>query len=84
MVAILAPHDAEASHAINVAHDGGQPPMDTIGLDLHKRERQLCVLVPDGTAREQRILTSREREEVQQAQFGLDVVPRFTETSELP
>ena len=35
--------------------------MDTIGLDLHKRESQLCVLTPDGTAREQRILTSRER-----------------------
>jgi transposase len=35
--------------------------MDTIGLDLHKRESQLCVLAPDGTARQQRILTSRER-----------------------
>jgi transposase len=35
--------------------------MDTIGLDLHKRETQLCVLAPDGTAREQRIVTSRER-----------------------
>src|SRR5215211_2675127 len=35
--------------------------MDTIGLDLHKRESQLCVLAPDGTAREQRIVTSRER-----------------------
>ena len=35
--------------------------MDTIGLDLHKRETQLCVLAPDGTAKEQRIVTSRER-----------------------
>jgi transposase len=35
--------------------------MDTIGLDLHKRESQLCILAPDGTAREQRIVTSRER-----------------------
>jgi transposase len=34
--------------------------MDTIGLDLHKRESQLCILAPDGTAKEQRILTSRE------------------------
>jgi len=40
---------------------GGQPPMDTIGLDLHKRESQLCVLTPDGTATERRIVTSRER-----------------------
>jgi hypothetical protein len=35
--------------------------MDTIGLDLHKRESQLCILAPDGTATEQRIVTSRER-----------------------
>lgn len=35
--------------------------MDTIGLDLHKRETQLCVLAPDGTATEQRVHTSRER-----------------------
>ncbi len=35
--------------------------MDTIGLDLHQRETQLCVLAPDGTATEQRIHTSRER-----------------------
>ena len=35
--------------------------MTTIGLDLHQRESQLCVLAPDGTAREQRIVTSRER-----------------------
>ena len=35
--------------------------MDTIGLDLHKRESQLCILAPDGTAKEQRIVTSRER-----------------------
>jgi transposase len=35
--------------------------MDTIGLDLHKRESQLCILAPDGTTKEQRILTSRER-----------------------
>ena len=35
--------------------------MEIIGLDLHKRETQLCILAPDGTAREQRIVTSRER-----------------------
>src|SRR5215208_508669 len=35
--------------------------MDTIGVDLHKRESQLCILAPDGTATEQRIVTSRER-----------------------
>ncbi len=35
--------------------------MDTIGLDLHKRESQLCVLVEDGTISERRIITSRER-----------------------
>src|SRR5947208_2037144 len=35
--------------------------MDTIGLDLHKRESQLCVGHADGTITEQRIVTSRER-----------------------
>lgn len=35
--------------------------MDTIGLDLHKRESQLCIGRDDGTVAERRILTSRER-----------------------
>lgn len=33
----------------------------TIGVDLHKRESQLCFLAPDGTATERRIVTSHER-----------------------
>jgi transposase len=35
--------------------------MDTIGLDLHKRESQLCVLGDDGSMSERRIHTSRDR-----------------------
>src|SRR2546430_7013215 len=35
--------------------------MDTIGLDLHKRESQLCIGQADWTITEQRIVTSRER-----------------------
>jgi len=35
--------------------------MDTIGLDLHKRESQLCIGHDDGTLEERRIATSRER-----------------------
>ena len=35
--------------------------MDIIGLDLHKRERQLCILTGDGELIERGILTSRER-----------------------
>jgi transposase len=35
--------------------------MDMIGIDLHKRESQLCTLAPDGSTTEQRIVTSRER-----------------------
>ena len=35
--------------------------MDTIGLDLHKRESQLCVIAEDGSISERRIVTSRER-----------------------
>jgi transposase len=35
--------------------------MDTIGLDLHKRESQLCIGHTDGTISDRRIVTSRER-----------------------
>ena len=35
--------------------------MDTIGLDLHKRESQLCIGQDDGTTEERRIATTRER-----------------------
>ena len=35
--------------------------MDTIGLDLHKRESQLCVLTEAGEIVERRIVTSRKR-----------------------
>jgi transposase len=35
--------------------------MDTIVIDLHKRETQLCTLAPDGRVTEQRIVTRRER-----------------------
>ena len=35
--------------------------MDTIGLDLHKRESQLCIVTAAGELLEQRIFTSRAR-----------------------
>jgi transposase len=35
--------------------------MDTIGLDLHKRESQLCLIGSEGEITERRIVTSRER-----------------------
>ena len=35
--------------------------MDTIGLDLHKRESQLCILSETGEIEERRIATTRER-----------------------
>jgi transposase len=35
--------------------------MESIGLDLHKRESQICILTPAGEVLEQRIATSRER-----------------------
>lgn len=35
--------------------------MDTIGLDLHKRESQLAIIADDGSIVERRIVTSRER-----------------------
>jgi len=39
----------------------GRPAMDTTGLDLHKRESQLCIIADDGAISERRIVTSRER-----------------------
>src|SRR6266516_4706399 len=33
--------------------------MDTIGLDLHKRESQLCIITEDGQLIERRIITGR-------------------------
>lgn len=35
--------------------------MEMIGIDLHKRESQLCILDADGGATERRIVTSRDR-----------------------
>jgi len=35
--------------------------MDTIGLNVHKRESQLCILAEDGIVTERRIVTNRER-----------------------
>src|SRR5688500_3164090 len=40
---------------------GGPAAMDTIGLDLHKRESQLCILSADGELIERRIATTRAR-----------------------
>jgi transposase len=35
--------------------------MDSIGIDLHKRESQVCILTAEGEIVEQRIATTRER-----------------------
>jgi transposase len=52
-------------HAVNAAYREASRPMthalDTIGLDLHKRETQLCILTTDGELIERRIATTRER-----------------------
>jgi xanthine/CO dehydrogenase XdhC/CoxF family maturation factor len=49
-------------YAIRVAGRTGRPAaMDMIGLDLHKRESQLCILSEDGELAERRIATTRER-----------------------
>jgi transposase len=39
----------------------GRPAVDSIGIDLHKRESQLCTITEDGELLEQRIATTRER-----------------------
>jgi hypothetical protein len=54
------PQISTCSSSCNEAQTG-RPAMDTIGLDLHKRESQLCILADNGTITEQRMVTSRER-----------------------
>ncbi|MGH9886058.1 MAG: IS110 family transposase [bacterium] len=49
----VSPH---REHAVNAA-----PTFDTIGLDLHKRESQRCILTEGGELIERRITTSRAR-----------------------
>jgi hypothetical protein len=39
----------------------GRPAVDSIGIDLHKRESQLCIITDDGELIERRIVTSRDR-----------------------
>src|SRR5260370_38164030 len=55
----------QLNHALSVLPRGAPREasyhMDTIGLDLHKRESQLCVLTEAGEIVERRIVTSRER-----------------------
>ncbi len=35
--------------------------MDPIGIDVHKRESQICIITEDGEVIEQRIRTTRDR-----------------------
>ena len=35
--------------------------MEHIGIDIHKRESQICILTPEGEILEQRIPSTRER-----------------------
>ena len=35
--------------------------MEHIGIDVHKRESQICILTPEGEILEQRIPSTRER-----------------------
>src|SRR5262249_24685195 len=41
--------------------NGGGPAMDHIGIDVHKKESQVCILGEGGELREQRISTTPER-----------------------
>src|SRR5688500_18826594 len=60
VVARFAPHISTCSSSRDEAQPG-RPAMDMIGIDLHKRESQLCILAADGTVTERRVVTSRER-----------------------
>ena len=45
----------------DAAHVGRPTAMETIGLDLHRRESQLAIKADDGSITDRRIATSRER-----------------------
>jgi hypothetical protein len=50
------------SPSVNGAHKHREASlMTTIGLDLHKRESQLCIAHEDGRIEERRIVTNRDR-----------------------
>jgi transposase len=54
------PHkDSRAHRLATGTHREASRPMDTIGVDLHKRESQLCILTEDGELLERRIITGR-------------------------
>jgi AcrR family transcriptional regulator len=51
------PHN---SNALNAAGEWG-PAMDHVGIDVHRKESQVCILTPSGEVTEVRIATTRER-----------------------
>src|SRR6185437_4475286 len=61
VVARSAPHISTCSSSRDEAQTGRPAAMDTISIDLHKRESQLCIGHDDGTVEERRIATTRER-----------------------
>ena len=51
------PHN---SNAVNATGEW-RPAMDHVGIDVHKKESQVCILTPAGEVTEVRIATTRER-----------------------
>jgi len=47
-------------HAVNAARKGG-PAIDHSGVDVHKKESQICMLLEGGEAVESRVRTAPER-----------------------
>jgi hypothetical protein len=54
---------AREPHNSNAVKAAGEwrPAMDHVGIDVHKRESQVCILTPTGEVMEVRIATTRER-----------------------
>jgi hypothetical protein len=54
---------ARKPHNSNAVRAAGEwrPAMDHVGIDVHKRESQVCILTPDGEVTEVRIATTGER-----------------------
>jgi transposase len=54
---------AREPHISNAVRAAGEwrPAMGHVGIDVHKRESQVCILTPEGEINEVRIATTRER-----------------------
>lgn len=78
---VVAVYAIQAYARSALQHQPGRPAVDSIGIDLHKRESQIGIVTDDGELIERRIATSRERFTVR-ARASAHVLPEASTESE--